>query len=239
MVKYQRKLSKQLRPNKDRANTLVITFKAMVVLNLLAGINSILLYTNYSGASFGALRKIQDSPGLVFLMLFAGLTLIMFVVAIINFLNWFRRAYYNLHLFADKKPSYDEDMAVWSFMIPFINLVRPFTIATEIYDGNHSKASELTDKPLPKNDSIISIWWMAFVILGILISILSQVGGEENIQQIIDGMLYLGIAELLGIPRLITAIYMVKEVSKVESIVYKNRLGLDEPELLNSLSEEE
>lgn len=212
----------------------------MLVLNIVAGINSIMLYLNYSGASHSEFRNIQSSPHLILMMLFGIFTIIMFIVAIINFLNWFRRAYYNLHLFSAKKLSFDEDMAVWSFMIPILNLVRPFTIATEIYDGNHAKACELLDEKLPKNDSIISIWWMLFVILGIFISILSNLGGEDNIQELVQSMLFLGIAELLGVPRLIAAIYMVKEVSKVESIVYKKRLGLDEQEvLIESISEEE
>lgn len=231
--------SSRIRDNRDRAKIIIGVFISMIILSVLSGINSIIFYNKYSNASYAEQLEIQHSPNLVFIMIFGVLAFIMFIVAAITFLNWFRRAYYNIRQFAKKKPSYDDDMAVWSFMIPFVNLVRPFTIATEIYEATYDAAKELSADVPYKNDGIISLWWMLFIVLGIIIALLTKIGGEDTLQEMVDSMLYLGIAELLDIPRLIAAIFMVKTVSKVEAIVYKNRRSFDHAKELTDLSTEE
>lgn len=236
----QKTISRRIRDNSERAKIIIGVFVSMIVLNILSGINSIMFHNKYDNASYADLIEVQNSAHLVFIMIFGGLTLIMFVVAAITFLNWFRRAYYNLILFSKTKPAYDDDMAVWSFVIPFINLVRPYQIATEIYDNTYDKAKELSADVPNKNSEIVSIWWIAYVFLGIVIFILSKAGGEDSLEEIVDSMFYLGIAEFLEIPRLIVAILMVKTVSAVEAIVYKNRRDLDETEeVIIANSEEE
>jgi len=241
MNSNRNQIGSKIRDNSDRAKTVVGVFVCMIIVNVLAGTNCLMLYSEYHGNIAGRLAEIQSSTQLALLMLFAGLTLVLFVIAIITFLNWFRRAYYNLHQFSKQKLSYDEDMAVWSFMIPFINLIRPHTIAQEIYDVNYDAAKKISADVPSKNNDIISIWWIAYIFLGIIVYILTSIGGEDSIDEIIDSMLYLGIAEFIEIPRLIAAILMVKTVSAIEAIVYRNRMRLNEPEekIAPLLSEEE
>jgi hypothetical protein len=209
-------------------------------MDLISGINCMMFYSKYHGASFSLLKEIQESSHLMLIIIFGVVNFILFIIAIITFLNWFRRAYYNLHVFTDKRLSYDEDMAVWSFMIPFINLIRPMTIAEEIYTGTHLKAEELSQKSILKNESIISLWWILFVVLGIIIGLLGNAGGEDTIQEVIQSMLYLGIGEFLEIPRLVAVIFMIKTISKVESILFNKKSALDEEVIqLIKTSEEE
>lgn len=232
-------LSRLIRPNKDRANTIITVFSIMLFLHFASGINYLLFYNKFSGASFGQLQEVKDSQHLVLVMVFVVLNFILVILAIITFLNWFRRAYYNLHVFSIKKLDYDEDMAVWGFMIPFLNLFRPYTIAKEIYSGNHSKAKELSNKDLPINESIIEIWWFLFIALAILSSLIGNKGGAETLEQLVVRTSYLSLISFLEIPRLIAAIFMVKTISKLETIVYVKRLSLDHNDPMTHFSEEE
>lgn len=58
----------------------------------------------------------------------------LYITSIIVFLNWFRRAYGNLHRLK-LRLNHSETMAVWAFFIPIIFLFRPYQIMKEIWSS--------------------------------------------------------------------------------------------------------
>jgi len=219
--------TKSIRHNKERANIIRNLFYVLIGFNLISGYFCYDLYSRYHDADLSTLSEIQVSGRFETLMLIGGLEAIIEISVVVCFLNWFRRGYYNLHMLSDSTPDYDDDMAVWSFIIPFVNFIRPYSIMNEIYDGTHSKAEQAIGQRIEKNTGAISIWWGLFIFLGIIIALLNNVSGEESIQEIITGMLFLSITSLLTIPRALGALYVIKTVSDVETILYDNRHKLD------------
>lgn len=76
---------------------------------------------------------------------------------IVVFLRWFRRAYYNLHQVNPLFPTWSEGWASGAWFVPFVNLVRPYKIMREIWEGTGQALSGVAPMDVPK--SILGIWW--------------------------------------------------------------------------------
>jgi len=83
------------------------------------------------------------------------------------FLLWFQRAYRNLPSLGAAELSSSSMEAVLCFFIPFLNLVRPYQLAQEIWRG--SDLSELDPEQKVVFSSALVGWWWVFVWISILL----------------------------------------------------------------------
>ncbi|MEC8831353.1 MAG: DUF4328 domain-containing protein, partial [Bacteroidota bacterium] len=130
---YIRKVKETIRPNKKRAQS------AEYLIWILLGLGLISLYSSY--LQYDLLLKIQEGfyvsdheitsndlrEGIIGVVI-----TILYVVSVITFIRWFRRAYYNLSSRTDIR--YDEGWAAGSWFVPILNLFRPYQIMKEIDD---------------------------------------------------------------------------------------------------------
>src|SRR5690606_36596274 len=86
----------------------------------------------------------------------------MFIATIVAFVKWFRRAYNNIHALNKENLEYSENQALWSWFIPFINLVRPKRIMEEIWDRTQ-KSYYVSNTEYTKS-ALISWWWGFWII---------------------------------------------------------------------------
>ena len=78
----------------------------------------------------------------------------------IVFMQWFRRAYYNLHRNVDNL-AYTDGWAVAGWLIPIINLYRPFVITKELYIETERILEEKYSITFKKtNITVLIIWWI-------------------------------------------------------------------------------
>jgi len=84
-------------------------------------------------------------------------TLGLYVLTAIAFLIWFYRAYQTVNL--AEGTAHSPDQAVWTFLIPVLNLYRPYQIATEIWRKSSPGGADLG------HSGLIIAWW-AFWVLG-------------------------------------------------------------------------
>lgn len=61
-----------------------------------------------------------------------AIAIVIYVISCITFIQWFRRAYYNLGQIA-KNLSYEEGWAAGSWFVPILNYFRPYQIMKELY----------------------------------------------------------------------------------------------------------
>lgn len=82
----------------------------------------------------------------------------------IVFMQWFRRAYYNLHQKTNDL-AYTDGWAVASWLIPIVNLYRPFVIMKELYIKTEKILEEQHFITFRKtNTTILTIWWVIYVV---------------------------------------------------------------------------
>lgn len=141
-----------------------------------------------------------------------GIYLISFILTIIFFIMWFRRAYWNLHRLT-KGLRYTEGWAAGAWFIPIFNWFGPYQIATDLFVKTEKL---LTDNDLieskPKQHSIRG-WWWGLWITG---NIIGNIDGDSTIEMIRLSTLASIISSVLTIAAGILAIQLIKNYHEME-----------------------
>lgn len=145
------------RDNSQRAYRSRLLFKLIIVCNV-ANLIANGLFTTLPGdypleAPYGF--------GQLVILLQAGVVLLLIpvnILAIVFFLQWFRRAYYNLWKIG-QRPDYTDGWAVGSWFIPVLNLFRPYAIMKEIWYDTGATPSATTD-----SRTVLRWWWTAYLV---------------------------------------------------------------------------
>lgn len=139
-------------------------------------------------------------------------------IAMILFLNWFRRAYANLERVGISTLSHKENMTVWAWFIPIYNLFAPAKIMYEIWVVTQRKIKEFDSSYVFKRGFLsIGLWWLLFVIASILSRYaIRQSGKGDTIEEIIDVSELIMISDAIFLPAALCVIWLVAQVSKME-----------------------
>lgn len=214
--------SEKLLDNTKRASLAINVFWGICVINFLAAISGYM--------ELGLLEKIRDGAYVteeqasmndlrqtVVALIQAGI----YLASMITFLNWFRRAYGNLHRM-NFNLDHNESMAVWSFFIPIISLYRPYQIAKEIATSTRRKLSELSlDSSSLDNLSVIGVWWAFFLITNYIGQFaFKSILKEETLEQVItSNQIYL-MSDLADIPAALVTLLMIKKIAEGEAKIF-------------------
>ena len=170
---------KNVLDNSQRSKTTTTCFYILAVTIALLLISNLLQYKYLQGNFFqlfsGAKSNDQRQILASIIVLAAQLAVI------ITFIQWFRRAYNNLHKAGIKDLKSAEGMAAGGWFIPIYSWVIPFQIMREIWDETISynisnnlstedadelKLSELDKQSKPK--TLINLWWACWVTSNII-----------------------------------------------------------------------
>lgn len=87
-----------------------------------------------------------------------------FIVSVVTFIRWFRRAYFNMHLRVSDL-SYSEEWASGSWFVPIINLYRPLKIMKELYRRTRELLmSNGVDLRTEFSAMTLGWWWTLWII---------------------------------------------------------------------------
>lgn len=87
------------------------------------------------------------------------------LAALITFLSWFYNAYANLSKAGIKPVNYSSGFAVWAWIIPILNLFKPFQLTKEVVDKSQQKVQELDSQYVPQSlNGLINSCWVLFLI---------------------------------------------------------------------------
>lgn len=162
------------------------------------------------------------------------LFLIAFIISGITFIQWFRRAYFNLHLL-NKRLNYNEGWAAGSWFVPFLNLFRPYQIMQELY---HETRLILLRNKTNFNSTFSSKylgwWWALWVFSGIFGR---SIQSYSNTAQSIDQLIWITFASLIsgiiGIFLSLITIKVIKDYSEIEPLLVKiQKKKIEEPSQL-------
>jgi len=107
--------------------------------------------------------------GPLLLMKISSLQTVTNILVIVFFFMWFRRAYGNIHRLNIGAVHYGEVHAIWSFIIPILNLFRPYQIAKEIFiKTQQSIKLHKASYTIKTNYIFIVVWWIIYLINGFI-----------------------------------------------------------------------
>jgi hypothetical protein len=104
--------------------------------------------------------------------------MIAYIISGIVFIQWFRRAYFNLH---QKKEflSFSEGWAAGSWFVPIVSLYRPLQIMKELYEETRDlliSKGETFHKDLTTN--FLGLWWALWIVNNLIGQIIFRIDAE-------------------------------------------------------------
>ncbi|WP_170073234.1 DUF4328 domain-containing protein [Mongoliibacter ruber] len=210
----------ELKDNSKRAKTLLTVFWVLTVLTLvglLTGYNELRILKNAQIGEFVSEEEANLSDllqGIIGLFQFG-----LYIGSIVVFLNWFRRAYGNLHRAGITYIKHKETMAVWTWIIPIVWFYRPVQIMNEIWTETQYKIKKFDPTYVMKSGGlIIGFWWALFVISNFIGRyVLRTAFKQDTIEQLIESSTATLISDIMQIPEGLLVIFIVYKLSKMET----------------------
>jgi hypothetical protein len=216
-----------LRPNNERAGLamkLIWVVLAMEIVSLFSGYMqySLLQEVNHGGEISMEKANANDTRE----QMIAIVYLITYIISAVTFIQWFRRAYFNLHQRVNFL-LYTEGWAAGSWFVPILNLFRPYQIMKELYLETY--------KILTKNGSsrlgifsttTVGLWWTLWIINGIIGQVVYRVSSSaENVEELTISTIISMISNLFAIPLALVTIKVIKDYSMMEDEFYALKPG--------------
>lgn len=212
-----------LRQNGQRAKnaiTLIWIVLALEIVSLISGYFQYDLLQNVAsgGAISDETATANDTREQIIGLVFS----IAYLFSAVVFIQWFRRAYYNLHLTVNNL-SHTEGWAAGSWFVPIVSLYRPYQIMKELY---HETEELLKSKGLSIHFNFhagLLGWWWALWILNISIGqfIFRYSMKAESIDELTTSTMASMIGNIIGIPLALITVRVIKDYSKVEPMLFK------------------
>lgn len=205
--------------NSKRAEILIVVFGIFIAISLVGILSSLLELKLLQDINNGMyISEEQANSNDIRQQIMAIVGIMAFIATAVVFLNWFRRAYGNLHRLGDKTLRHSESLAVWSFIIPIVCYFWPLQIMNDIWDRTqyHIKNVDKNYK-MRKDKFLIGIWWTLFVISVLVGNILFRtIFKDETLEEMIVSSQAMIISDVLQIIEAIVVILIVKRVSEME-----------------------
>jgi hypothetical protein len=210
-----------LRPNKQRAQTAIILICIVMVLDVVSLISSYFQYRLLQGNE-DVLREAasaNDTREMIIGIIYG----IAFLISGITFIQWFRRAYYNLHLKVDNL-KFGEGWAAGCWFTPIISIYRPYQIMKELYEKTKELLIHNGDE-LNENFSttFIGIWWGLWIINHYLGQFIFRSSLKaEDINQLSTTTAMSMIESTIGILLGFITIKIIKDYSSMEEKLFES-----------------
>lgn len=94
--------------------------------------------------------------------------LLVFIAATVVFLTWVYRAIANLSPLGSMSCRFTPAGAVWSWFIPFVNLVRGHQVMATIWQESQPPAVNENGFYLPRKATIVHWWWGLYLFTGVV-----------------------------------------------------------------------
>lgn len=206
--------------NAQRAKSILLIFYILAGLLLTTIIISMTILKMPNYLDFAA----NQERGTYLLMyglplLVSGLRISIFIIAVIFFIMWSRRAYANLERMGSDI-IFQEGWASAAWFIPFLNLVRPYNIMVEIWEDYQRLLAKILDQPegdfYSQPTTKLGAWWTLWIISNVL----SNLSNLNSIADNFNLAVNIGIiAEIFLLISLALLVMIIRQVSTWEQEV--------------------
>lgn len=137
---------------------------------------------------------------------------VVFIICMVRFIKWFRRAYFNIEA-AGLNIDNSESAAAWSWFIPIYNLFAPYQIMKEVWVKTQKTYTE-NIKPV---NNLIGMWWGTWVITSIIEGQIDGIGPSL----LVGDLEAVAIMSIISSALLVWSNYLVIEVVEKVSVFEK------------------
>jgi hypothetical protein len=146
--------------------------------------------------------------------------LIAYIISGIVFIQWFRRAYFNLH---QKKEflSFSEGWAAGSWFVPIVSLYRPLQIMKELYEETRDfviSKGETFSKDLTTN--FLGLWWTLWIVNNLIGQIIFRI--DADTLPVLKGVTLLSLAgNAIGIILAFVTVKVIRDYAEAEEVLFR------------------
>jgi len=156
-----------------------------------------------------------------------GIHLIAYIASGVVFIQWFRRAYYNLH----QRVTDLNDSEVWAaggWFVPIVNLYKPYQIMRELYTRTSALLTRQQVPHTAPDMRILGGWSALWLINGFLGQASMRTGlRAESVDVLMWSTMLDIIASAIGIPLALLAIRVVKGYAAMEPLLAQSPSEID------------
>jgi len=207
---------KPTRPNAERARI------AKMFIWFVMAVDIISLYSSY--LQYNLLTAFQNNEEVTDQMITSNdnreqivgfIYMIVYIVAGVTFIQWFRRAYYNLNL--RTRCEHTDGWAAAFWFIPILTLFRPYQIMDEMWTKTSSLINSYSLNPKQDSPVVMGLWWGLWIISNFIGQyVLKSAFRSETLESFINGTIGDMILSVLGIPLAILAVSVITSYSAKE-----------------------
>lgn len=212
-----------LRPNGQRAKNAISLIWILLALEIISLISGYFQYNLLQTIANGGEISIETATANdTREQLIAIIYLIVSVISAVTFIQWFRRAYFNLHQKVTNL-THTEGWAAGSWFVPIVNLYRPYQIMKELY----KETKELFNKKgvnINTNFTTSSLgwWWTLWIINNIIGQFIFRYSMRaESIDELTTSTIASMIGNIIEIPLSLITVKIIKDYSNVEPKLYE------------------
>jgi hypothetical protein len=222
-----------LKPNGQRAKNAITLIWIVLVLEIVSLISGYFQYDLLQTvANGGEISTETATANDTREQIIAIVYLIAFVISAVTFIQWFRRAYFNLHLRTNHL-SQTEGWAAGSWFVPIVCLYRPYQIMKELY---HETKELLIEKGLGIRENFTTSylgWWWGLWIINNLIGqfVFRYAMKAKSIDELTISTVASMVGNIVGIPLALITVKVIKDYSNIEPLISEIK---DEEETTNA-----
>jgi hypothetical protein len=208
---------KTLRTNHVRAKNAIIPIWIILVLAIISIISKILQYNLLNDANNGiAISTASASINDIREAIISVIDFIISIISVVTFIQWFRRAYWNLHEISSNL-SYSEGWAAGSWFVPIISFYRPFVIMKELFSETKRIFIQNGKNVHQNYTPTLNLWWTLWIIGAALETTINQYQkNSKDIDVLMNATIGEIIALVLSIVSCIITIKIIKMYSQLE-----------------------
>lgn len=215
-----------LKPNEQRSQNAILLIWIALAMNCISLVSSYFQYDLLQTAANGGEISAEDITSNDNREQAIGIIqIIVFVVSAITFIQWFRRAYFNLHLRVNHL-SHSEGWAAGCWFVPIVNLFRPYQIMKELFQATHFflKRNEVhTTEHL--SIASLGLWWTFWIIDRFVGQfVLKYSLKADTIEELTTSTIAQLISNGIGIVLAIITINIITNYSKLELVMHKVKI---------------
>ena len=212
-----------LKPNQKRSKIASTLIWICLIVYLFSFFSSFLQYRLLTQISIGIqiaddiLEQNDVREQLIMLV-----TFIVNIISAVTFIQWFRRAYFNLHSLVPNL-TFTEGWAAGSWFVPMISFFRPYQIMVELYNTTIEKLEErklIENKNF--NISFLKLWWALWIFVSIIDLKRLVISRTDMIDSLLKNTIIDMFQCIVYIPLSLLTIKVIKEYSNFENILFND-----------------
>jgi len=210
-----------LRPNEKRAKNAILLIWIVLAMEVISLVSGYFQYDLLKTVANGGFISAEEATSNDTRERIIGIVhMIIYITSAVTFIQWFRRAYYNLHL----RASYLLHSEGWSagcWFVPIICLYRPYQIMKELYQETKFI---LTKKGLSFENTFttrsLGWWWTLWITSNILGQFIFRVAmNAKTVDQFTVSTVASMIGNIIGIPLALITVKVIRDYSNVEPLL--------------------